>query len=734
MVKKTIQTWFYRLIRCLKLLGSSTKPPLSDEKSPELIKNAKETPKRIVDDNAGSEEVALDAQPKSCRPIEDNEDAPESPPPGRGGLEETPSRLPKEAEPLGSNVPGGSSGSPEHEKEKKRRKPKAPREIGGRRTQGPRAPELPRRRPPVSRPELICRKPPGSLQWEIVLSADNECQIKEVRHNGESLDSEKGEYRLQSFAGRLSVSLNDEKDIVFPLVDDKPLIFKLSANWQNDGRKVSSITGGHFIVITPKSWNRIGHVPVECERCKDDNFIAHYFYCGNDELGADIGGFEGQELIFSKSAFKLKGSSVFDDSKMGKLFVGDAPPELTLTPDVVWARVGEEENNGWKGENFKPSDRTLAEVLDDRQGRFFIRFYDSEAKLLDSGEFRYLPDFKEIRVNGERYNERRVLLPPYTRTTVEFVGVDGLIFPVLDEEAYAEVEAKGIVVVKGHPDGDMLRCSVEVGNGSTDCIIRLPRIWWRMERDGDEFDEWRDTPLTMTRQEFRKRADANEIIRLRLPELIKSIHVGFDDELERAYYRENKENGCLLPLADFVDYSQIDQRLKEDASFQVKCSGEVLTLIRVSADPVPTIIFFTYEPETAQAGEPVTLRWTTRNAEEDGITIEPDIGAVESSGSLGITPIKTMNYTLRLTTSDIDDVMKTVIVVVNSLQQVGEKPFACARRTSGGWRRGKGFSYGELQAVGVTVAHALRRSIPIDERRRSSHSVNIEMLGRLLDV
>ena len=81
-----------------------------------------------------------------------------------------------------------------------------------------------------------------------------------------------------------------------------------------------------------------------------------------------------------------------------------------------------------------------------------------------------------------------------------------------------------------------------------------------------------------------------------------------------------------------------------------------------------------------------------------------------------------------------DDVTRTVTVTVTSPLQPGEKPIARVRRVGGGWKPGKGFSYGELRVAGLTAASAARRSIPIDRRRRSTHQANIEMIGGLIDA
>ncbi len=49
-----------------------------------------------------------------------------------------------------------------------------------------------------------------------------------------------------------------------------------------------------------------------------------------------------------------------------------------------------------------------------------------------------------------------------------------------------------------------------------------------------------------------------------------------------------------------------------------------------------------------------------------------------------------------------------------------------------GTREGRGFSKGELEAVGLTFKEALRLGIPIDKRRRSVHEWNIASLREFL--
>ena len=483
-----------------------------------------------------------------------------------------------------------------------------------------------------------------------------------------------GECRLPSLTDRLAIVFEDGEKGELLLFDDKPLIFKLRNNWTGEGHKTSGITKGYFVVIAPNEWERTGHVPVEPEGCADTGFTAHYFFRDGKEAAEDIGGFRECDVSSFSSGFELTGKRIFDDSEDGDLFAGDVPI-LNSSQEIVWARVGAEEENGWKGENFEPDKRTLAEILNGRQGRFFVRVYDDQIKLLDSGEFRYLRDLKQIRVNGKPYTEHTILLPSSTGhppTKVRFIGVDGgALRPILPPEL-THAEARGSdLVVESHPDADYISCTLESDTGRVAIVVNLPRVWWRMEIGGGESGDWRNTPLVMTRQEFRERARADATMRLRLPRRIKSIRVGFDDELELEYHRKREED-ISIPLAGFDDYTQIDRRLNEDASFNVGCGGAVLTLIRVSADPVPEIVSFTCEPDMVATGEQAVLRWATRNAEADGVVIDLFGRRVEPNGSLRIRPAETTPFTLRLRAPGMEDVTQDVTVTVETPPQPGE--------------------------------------------------------------
>ena len=651
----------------------------------------------------------------------------------------------RESTPNGSTDIGAESPEASTHASSKDAEPRAPRRHGGQRGVG-KTPTQQRPKddtgaklPFIPRPEFRCRKRPGSWQWEVILSAKDECNVAEVRHRGEPLSVANGEYRLPSLAGSLSIDYKDREPEQVPLSDGTPMVFKSRNDWSGDARKVGGITNGHYIVIAPKDWKRTGPAPVEQEGCTDTDFMAHYFYVRKGESAENVEGFEGHKVALTQSRFELTGDRIFDDSEDGELFV-DTVPRLKPLSGVVWSRVGEEAEGGWSGENFKPSERHLADVLHGRQGRFFVRVFNDDAKLLDSGEFRYLHELREIRVNGEPYSPNTLLIPSsggHSPTEIRFICADdATIHPTLPaDETHATVDLEGAVIVAPHSKGDRVVCTLSPGISPVDIVIMLPRIWWRMEPGNGESDEWRDTPLEMTRQQFRDYAYADSAMRLRLPPRIASVGVGFDANMGRSYSSQNTKDGkiCSIPLTDFNDYPEIDRRLNEDALLNVACEESVCTLIRVFADPVPTIISFTSEPATVNGEETAILHWITRNAETDGVAIIPVIGSVESSGSTTVTPTETTTFTLKLMASGMDVVTKDVTVTVRSRLQPGEALTARVRR-GGRFRRGKGFSRGELRVAGLTGGDEARLSIPIDRRRRSTHRVNTETIRRLIDA
>ena len=615
-----------------------------------------------------------------------------------------------------------------------RKTKRRPRQFGGRRGRQPgkRGPE--RQKSPSARPELVCRKIPASACWEVVLIADEEYQFPAAHLGGTPLNFTDGQCCIPSLNGRLTVSSQDGQKHVIPLFEDEPLVFKLRKNWAGEGRRISRMTSGYIIVIAPNTWQRTGHAPVEADGCADPAFRAHYFHRDATTSDEVIDGFRGWNAS-SSNGIRLIGRRIFDDSDDGELFVGE-PPNLKSSPEVAWARVGEEANNGW-GKNFQPHGQSLPEILGGREGRFFLRVYDSDVSMLDSVAFRHLPNLRQILVDEDEYAQETVLVPSltgYTPTIVRLVSADGsTISARLPAGACQTTLPSGAIEVPPHPDADRITCSLGSDARGVNIVIDLPRIWWRLEDGGPDPGAWRDTPLVMTREEFRRHAHSSATISL-LSKRHNSVRAGFDDELDQPYRRTIEVDRIVVPLDHFVDHVQIDERLNDDARFSVELAQGIVPLIVVSADPKPEIESFTAEPAKVIAGEETVLTWTTRNAGDVRVTMNPDAGGLETNGTCTVRPAKTTRYRLILAVSGADDISRTVTVTVVSPTTLGERQNPRVMSAASGWRTGKGFSFGELEDAGLTVKEAADRSIPIDGRRRTSHRANVETIRSKLDA
>ena len=551
--------------------------------------------------------------------------------------------------------------------------PRAPRRHGARR--GTRSSGVGRSlesRPPPPRPqpELICREAPGAWHWEVLLLVSDECNVAGVRYRGHPLHADGVEYRLSSLEGTLIVDQADGTGIEIALgTAHAPMIFKLADKWSGVGRRMDAISRGHFIVMAPVGWKRKGPPPVAPAATADSAFQAHYFFRGAGP-SADFVGFEECDLALAHSGFTLMGQCLFDDFTGGELFIG-APPELRPGRGVMWARVGEEKEGGWRGENFLPAERSLADALDQREGRFFVRVYESNnsvTKLRDSGEFRFIRGLHEILVDGEPYTPT-ILLPPeaggHARTRVQFVDEKGVsIRPMLQPDSPFQW-SEDAIVVESRPVADQVKCVIVTPSDSVPVCISLPRIWWQLVDVNP--GPWHSVPLTVNRREFREHAHAGRAIRIRLPPRLDAVKVGFDHDLTRSYRPEGTVETTKvvqIPFIDFMDYTQIDGWSSEDTLLQAGCGPTIVNLIRVVGDPIPEIVSFYAKPDVVTVGQKVTLRWVTRNAGRVTADIRPEVGVVQANGRMSVAPKQNTIFTLRLDAPGRRPVTQSVKVLV----------------------------------------------------------------------
>ena len=467
--------------------------------------------------------------------------------------------------------------------------PSTPRQIGPRRGNSKNTnPAKKKPKQPESKPELICRE---KRNWEIAVAAPQGCEITDVKQGGSSLPAEGGVYRLRNFTEQVLVKYrNDGEEESIPFENEPPLIFRTGKEWKGTGRNARGISRGHFVVFAPREWKRAADARVDIgeEECADEDFLAHYFDA--DKLGASDG-FDEYPLRGVDDDLRLEGKTVFDNSGEGELFI-EHPPELS--PTAAHARVGSESGD-WDGENFIPGERTLENVMNGRQGRFFIRVFGADAKRTRSEEFRYFPDLREIRVNDIPHAREGLLLPAatgHTKAEIRFVGADGnnIVPQSKGGGVHAVVGDNGAATIKPSPDADATNWTLTSEKGSVDVAVVLPRVWWRSSFC--ETEEWRDAPFKMDRDGFSGYASEGGVIKIRLPYGAGRVDAGWSGMKKfekKLSVRRGGEHLCAeLPLRAFVGYREFSEQ-KRALVLQVQCGEKRFAVVRISGEKPPVI-------------------------------------------------------------------------------------------------------------------------------------------------
>src|SRR5215831_1071258 len=83
------------------------------------------------------------------------------------------------------------------------------------------------------------------------------------------------------------------------------------------------------------------------------------------------------------------------------------------------------------------------------------------------------------------------------------------------------------------------------------------------------------------------------------------------------------------------------------AAFALMANGRKPVAAAQLAPPASPIVALSASPASAQAGQPVTLTWSSTNA--TSITLEPSVGRVAAQGSTTVRPTQSTTYTVNAT-------------------------------------------------------------------------------------
>lgn len=587
--------------------------------------------------------------------------------------------------------------------------------------------------------ELVCQKELSGGTWQVFLASNDQDKIQSVHQNGQELVYNDEKWPVLNLSDNLEVSTNCGQKIV-DLYCDEPLIFKLKANWKGVGRKVQKITKGHFIVMVPSQFEAKEAPPVASISCDDDNFTTHYIYFDPDEEDP-LPEFRGLPPLATSKEINLIGDKIFDDSDEGQLYIGNSP-KLNAQEGINWIRVGEEvSKHGW-AENYHCENESLEEVLCDREGYFFLRIYENTEDyrcLIDSTSFRRSHLLRQITVDGKEYTKDTILLPElcgYSTAKIVLFDVNNKIIPPKNAlNAMLDVLDSGEILVPRDQKADLVEIQITDGKSPVKIVIRLPRFWWRLKENDTQSDIWNDTPIRLTRNKFKYLAQRGAQLAVKTSRL-HSIQVRLGDKNTRTYdrHKNKKSTPVNIPLSDFIDYQQIDQRIDKEVYLSIVVGEKSAPLIIIEPDPDPEIVSLSAEPMTVATGEETKLSWIVKDARDATITLTPNIGCVGDEGSIFVQLNQTTTFKLTVSDDNLEPITKTVTVnfvphiPVNCLttasvkSSINERPF----------RIGRGFSRGEAKEIGLTLVEVKCRSLPVDLRRRSTHSLNVNKLRKVI--
>ena len=409
-----------------------------------------------------------------------------------------------------------------------------------------------------------------------------------VQQQNKSLSPCNNEYRLDDFSSPVTVIQDEDKKEELCLTP--PMVFKTPENWSGIGRQVKRVTRGFFVIIAPSQWVCRAKVSVEAEECPDSNYLAHYIYC-DEKTDKDIPIFDESDGLYKTEILRLNGATVFDQSKKGTLYV-QSPPDLKVSNNIVWGRVGYEERTGGWSKHFEPQQESLAKVLNGREGHFFIRVYDKECRLIDSDQFRYYSNLKEIRLNRILYEPDQYIFPSesegHTEATILFIDTDGKNLLPESKKGQGLVDNNGRITIEPYLQMEEKTTWIlksESGK-KVEVALTIPRIWWCLGNDKDIglwYDKpisWCDKPISMSRKQFIDHAKSGTQLFLR-PENITKVQCGFNQEMSQ---RLKIKAG--LPLSYFKEYEELKNPLLEEIDFSISLNDTIFTVINIVEPPV----------------------------------------------------------------------------------------------------------------------------------------------------
>ena len=463
------------------------------------------------------------------------------------------------------------------------------------------------------RPEVVCWK--AARKWFVGIELPEEYRKYAgiaVTQNDTQIDQDdRGRWILPQPSGIIQVSW-DELGYPTDIRLDKPyLVFRITGQRENQGCFVQYATFGLYLVLVPNQWHRdeeiSGTAIYSPESISIAGYQAHYFLLdrGNDsKIGFRTSTDEVVIVPTHASRFELIGSLLSDAHEdVGPLFAGH-PPKIKAMDQKAWTGIKTiilgQEGSGrrrWRT-HFTPEPDNIeqffpTELNHRRGGWYFVRFYDAEDTLVESMDFRYTADLKEIVVTPHSSlpgPEGHLPVP------VEFIhDSDCTIHLVEGNEEFLRVQhtaTKTLAVIPPIQVWDRTRWSIIDSNNKilTEAVILVQRVWWAI--GDDDFAKVQphlsDKPLVVPCESFS--ATSKQFLWLRFPKerWVDTVLIGFSKERPRIYRVEVTKRRIPIPLCDFEGSQELEDKFAEHSLYLwISFKGQALQQVTVIQVPPP---------------------------------------------------------------------------------------------------------------------------------------------------
>lgn len=445
------------------------------------------------------------------------------------------------------------------------------------------AQEVKPRRP---KPEIVCWK--RGRHW--VLAVEMPEEILEnpgltTLQDGSPLhqdESREAYWLLQQASGEIIVRWNEGEDIHEARVmlgQEDYLLFRLSGQNQNEGRRVRSPSFGSYLLMAPENWGRdealSGPPSVAPEPVSLIGYQAYFFILEKGAKGkiafcAPMG--KSVVIESEASRFELIGTRLNDASEdMGPLF-SERPPQIRALDCQAWEDietivVGREGRGKrkWR-KSFSPvqerQEQDLPPEVAAKDGWYFLRFYDPNEDLVESLDFRFVSGLRNIKIlqpspfpsEGE-----------HESAYVEFQHqLNCNIRPADDRARTIQIESKDTkttLTVPADSIYDETRWYIgSEGKSRVQVVILVERLWWAISQENSPPSGWRDKLAILVCDDFT--ATSEKALWLRFPRRCWTdrILVGFERSRARPYVVKVTDKEIAIPLREFGECREVAER------------------------------------------------------------------------------------------------------------------------------------------------------------------------------